>query len=432
VHLRGVVHLPFAALPTLFGVLLLVLLTAAGCDGRRTLVAPTPPQTSAPGNAPEAVFVLAIDKLGSQEALTGVSEITVDASASTGSGLRYAVDFGDGTTVAEAVARHVFNTAGEYRVTVSVTDARGQTATTSRSLVVASAVGTWLYSGYIERARGVEVRTLTLTAQEGLTVRGVLKTLRERESAVTGTLTPDRRIRLAVDRPAEILEGVVPSVLSGDRAVWTLTSRGGLADGEALTYTPRPGEPSGPPPDAVLKMRFFSFSAPFAIKEISPILFDGSTSRGEELTHFIEFGDGQFEVSPTAVHPIAKDGSYTARLTIVDRFGRVDVETAQFFVQSLAIPYAVWFDPVRGYDFFIDIESQSGSAIAGIFQDERGSVPFTGTADGDGSVRLRLIGSGVTLVGTLTFQNDGRLILTYRGGPNNGTTITFHYDIGPG
>src|SRR6266550_3347526 len=60
----------------------------------------TPTRTSpTPGSAPEPAFTLTMDRLGSQDALTGVSETTVDAGASTESGLRYLVDFGDGTVV---------------------------------------------------------------------------------------------------------------------------------------------------------------------------------------------------------------------------------------------------------------------------------------------------------------------------------------------
>ena len=91
--------------------------------------------------------------LGSQDALTGVSEITVDAGASTGSGLKYLVNFGDGATASEPIARHVYDKAGTYRITVTLTDATGRTDTASRDLAVASPLGAWLYSGY-SRGRG--------------------------------------------------------------------------------------------------------------------------------------------------------------------------------------------------------------------------------------------------------------------------------------
>jgi PKD repeat protein len=414
------------------------LLVAAGCGDARAPTVPTPPSTPAPGSGLEVAFTLAVDALGSQDALTGVSEVTVDASVSPGSKLRYLVDFGDGTTATQAVARHVYATAGRYQVTVTVTDAAGRTATSSRSLVVASPLGTWLYSGYLALAQTVEVRTLTLTAQEGLTVRGTLKRAGE-QTAITGTLTEDRRVRLVADHPPETLEGAVPSRLSGNRAAWVLTSRGGPADGETLAYTPV-DEPSGPGPDAVLKVRFFSFSAPYAIAGISPILFDGSTSRGEGLTYFIEFGDGQVETSSTAVHPIDKAGEYTAQLTVVDRFGRLDSETVAFRVRTLVICCGgSWKSSNSIVSSSLTIRAQNGSAIAGTF-DEDGhhaefGQPFTGAVDADGSVRLTIEDSGVTLDGKLTlgpYWDSPRLVLRYVSGPHNGTTLTFYFDDGPG
>ena len=363
--------------------------------------------------------------------MTGVSEVTVDAGGSTGAGLRYRVEFGDGTTASEAVSRHVYDVAGTYSVTVTLTDASGRTTTTSRELVVASPLGAWLYSGYLARVRAVEVRTLTLTARDGLTVRGVLTRAGAGESAVTGFLTPDRRIRLTVERQSETLEGVLPSVMTGERAALMLAARGGPADGETLTFTPRIGEPTGPAPDAVLKMRFFSFSAPFAIKEISPIQFDGSTSRGEDLRYFIEFGDQQFTTDATAVHPINQVGQYTARLTAVDRFGRSDVETTSFEVRTLvANGWYYWWEGAGG---LIRIQSQKGTAVAGTLTLYRNFdvTSFTGTADGNGDVRLALAGSDVALVGTLTLRWTGyysnELALKYVGGPHNGETLTFHF-----
>ena len=172
----------------------------------------------------------------------------------------------------------MYDKAGTYRITVTLTDATGRTDAASRELAVASPLGAWLYSAYLPRTRAVEVRTLTLTAQEGATVRGVLTRPGTGDAPITGRLTPDRRISLTVDRLGETLEGAVPSVLTPNVAAWTLAARGGPADGETLVFKPRPGDPTGPGPDATLRMRFFSFGAPYGIKQISPILFDASTS----------------------------------------------------------------------------------------------------------------------------------------------------------
>src|SRR6185436_4426628 len=109
---------------------LLLLLT--GCGRSSPPTAPTP--APGPGAGPQASFKLTVDSLGSQEALTDASEVTVDAGASTGEGLRYLVDFGDGFTSTEPVARHVYRAAGTYRITVTLTDATGRIAAASREL----------------------------------------------------------------------------------------------------------------------------------------------------------------------------------------------------------------------------------------------------------------------------------------------------------
>ena len=279
-----------------------------------------------PSAGPTAAFTLTVDSAGSQEAIAGLSNVTVDASASTGAGLRVEVAFGDGETATTAVARHVYRAPGSFTITVTVTDDAGRKTTTTRQLVVASALGRWVHSGFIDRRGEVEVRTLLLMAQDGLTVRGALTRDGNRTIPVTGTLNADRAIRLVLEDGSEVLEGPIPSVFS-TLTTWPLTSRGGSIDGQPLAFTRVAGEVTGAAPDAVLGMRFFSFGAPFAVKQISPVLFDGSSSRGEGLTYYLEFGDGQSVTTASATHPMQKEGTYVARLTVVDRFGRSDVES---------------------------------------------------------------------------------------------------------
>src|SRR5436190_23532787 len=79
-----------------------------------------------------------------------------------------------------------------------------------------------------------------------------------------------------------------------------------------------------PAPQAVLNVRFDSFGAAMAITGLSPIQFDGTRSSGDGLSYRIEFGDGQSSSKPIAIHPVDITGPLTARLTVVDRFGRTD------------------------------------------------------------------------------------------------------------
>ncbi len=81
--------------------------------------------------APNAVFSLGCTQLA----------CTVDGSASSdpeGTALAWAWDFGDGSASAGATAAHSYAAPGTYAATLRVTDGDGQTATTGRSLTVAS------------------------------------------------------------------------------------------------------------------------------------------------------------------------------------------------------------------------------------------------------------------------------------------------------
>jgi len=184
-------------------------------------------------------------------------------------------------------------------------------------------------------------------------------------------------------------------------------------------------------------MRFFSFSAPFGIKQISPILFDASPSRGDGLTYFIEFGDREVAQSVTAVHPVEKVGEYSARLTVVDRFGRANSETADFEVRSLVTEgYYVYWENYGVANLLI--HTQNGTAITGSLYryDEAGTGwrSFSGTADADGNVRVALADSAGILAGTLALQWTGyetnRLELTYVDGPRKGQTLKFKFRNG--
>jgi PKD repeat protein len=416
----------------------IVLVTCLGC-GRSPATPSSTPVTSATGAAPIAAVAITIDSTGAREAIAAVSDVAVDASASTGSGLRYRIDFGDGASNSDRVARHIYQAGGTYKVTVTVTDDAARTATASTDVMVGSAVGRWVHAGYFARANRVGVWALRITAQDGTAVRGVLTEDNADRGTLTGSIGTDRRVRFVLDGSGESLEGVIPSVFAAEGAGLGLTMRGGSSSGEALTFKRIVGDPVGPPPDAVLKMRFFSFGAPFAVKQISPVLFDGSTSRGDGLSYFIEFGDGQVTTSASATHPLENAGLHTARLTVVDRFGRSNSETTEFFAYSLVTPSVSRWDTrdtSPRCDCFMRLRfvTQEGSSVTGRINFAGPEIQFAGTVSADGGVRLMQVGGNITLSGTLTMPHSDLtniqdiLVLTWHGGQYDGVTMSLRYD----
>ena len=81
--------------------------------------------------------------------------VTADASASTAGSSpisSYSFDFGDGTTVGPqpgATASHTYQSAGTYKVTVTVTDGNNMTSTASQTVTVTAAVGKAKYVSQI-------------------------------------------------------------------------------------------------------------------------------------------------------------------------------------------------------------------------------------------------------------------------------------------
>jgi hypothetical protein len=174
------------------------------------------------------------------------------------------------------------------------------------------------------------------------------------------------------------------------------------------------------------------------------VLFDGSASRGEGLTYYLEFGDGQSVTTASATHPMQREGSYTARLTVVDRFGRSDSETTSFWAQSLVDNLTFGFYWSSGGSLAtcqcpnaLLFLAQDGTRVTGshYYNGFRGEVSsFTGAVTADGDVRLKFDRADVTLTGTL-FLGDGgasarRLTLTFEGGPHHGERVDFRYRTG--
>jgi PKD repeat protein len=417
-----------------------------GCEG-----SPARPSTSTPPpttDAPVARIDVAVDELGSRDAIVGLSQVSVDTRASAGSGpLTVAIDFGDGTTATDALARHVYDRAGTFTITVNVRDSAGRTATAIRQIVVKMLTGRWFHAGYVQRAHQFELRYLTIANQDGSVVRGTFRGQDQIERPFTGRLTSPRGVQIVLDDQTVQLDGVAPGRLYEDGQLWTFQVRGGSVDGERLAFRPVVGDPTGPPPDAVLKIRIDSFGSGYAIEGLSPTQFDGSTSRGDGLSHVIEYGDGDFSTDATAVHILRGQllmfGSFPARLTVVDRFGRADKEVAQTWTRSLvdsSCCSSMWvkeYPQPPGGCWSFRFENRQALNLTGFCGTEFTSYPpVTATLSGERDIHIVVPVLSIEFRGHFEldagWSNLHRMILTQIGGPDHGRTWFYHWDDGPG
>ena len=429
-----------------------VALTAAlcaACGGSPagpSKTAPPPPVT--PTDAPVARVSVTADSSGARDAVAGLSEVVVDAAGSTGSGaLTFTIDFGDGTRATSASARHVYGSPGTFAVSVEVRDTQGRAGSVSQQVSVKALTGSWFHAGYNANVHRVEVRRLDVTSHEGSTVRGIYKVSNAPDRAFTGTLKAPRSITIVADTTT--LEGSVPARLGDDGDPWMLEARGGTLSG-SLSFRAIVGAPTGPEPDADLRLRIDSLGSNSALVDLSPMVFDGSQSRGTALSYFLEFGDDQIASEARAVHPPTRLGILTARMTVVDRFGRADVESSSYFVFGLnAASLDSWFSSNGGSEFLsFRFESRRGTTyegIAGVGSSSSGAqhAPCVAVLSGERDVLVRVPSldlefRGVIDMSGVVFMPSGglfiqpRLVLTQSGGPSNGRTWTLRYDDGPG
>jgi hypothetical protein len=408
---------------------------AAACSGSKpasttTPTGPTAP-TPAPGAAPVPKFTVQVDDGHVRDAITLLSDVVADASASTGSSaLTFSIDFGDGTTATTAAAHHTYGVPGAFTVTVTVTDAAGQKATASQHVTVRNMLGAWYQAGYAPRSFKVEVRRLSIDVQSGLNVVGTMS-INNLAHPVTGTLTRPRHLHLMVDYGAA-LDGDVPSQLGDDAQAFTFADQGDSIDGP-VTFQPILGTPSGPAPVASLTMTWGG-GLPAPIAGATPVNFDASASRGADLSYFLEFGDGTVATASQASHvaDVSNPNTYslTARVTVVDRFGRSDSRSSDYFLYDMGVrELDSWYDgPTNGsYTLFMAFRSRSGANYTGSIM-QRGEGPpgsaLSATVSGDGSaIVIRVPASGVEYLGTIQSVNSvWQLVLVQHGGASDGAT----------
>jgi PKD repeat protein len=352
-------------------VLVILAVALAACGGSRPPTSPSSTVPTGPGDSPTITIDLKADAAGSRDAIASLSEVSVDTKALSGAGLTYTIDFGDGFTATAASAKHVYAAPATYTVTATVTDPQGRKANATTEIAVRDVTGKWFHAGYLTTTKRVEVRNLSIEAQTGTTVRGTYRVTGNADRTFTGTLIPPRDIRMTANDGVSLI-GTLPGRLNDDAVTWTLISGGDSADGQRLDFHAITGTPDGSPPVASLKLVFDggAFGRPFA--GLTPITFDGTASRGTALTSFIEFGDGTAASETHATRVMGRtcamepDCEATARVTVVDRFGRSDAASARYITFSLegGAYGAYWY--ASDVSFGLSFAAPNGVSYSGV------------------------------------------------------------------
>jgi hypothetical protein len=415
-----------------------------------------PTATPTPTPIPVADLVVRlttqVDGAGIRDAIAGFSEVSIDAAASTGPApLTFAIDFGDGSKVTTATGKHVYANAGTFTVTVDVRDSQGRVGTRAQLVVVKQLTGSWFHAAYDPTTHRAEVRRLDIQSQDGPKIRGVYQRVGAVIEPFTATLSAPRRVQIVAG--VTTLDGVVPNQLNTDAETWRFEVRGAGFNGEPFDFRAIIGEPTGPGPDASLKIVLGSFGWTVAIASLTDIDFDGSASRGDGLSYILEFGDGQFATTSRATHradpPIAYMTSHKARMTVVDRFGRANTETAEYTVFMLpGVTSEKWYNPSPGPGLTFIFDRRSGLSYEGrisytypdgIQRNTTCKAVLSGDRDiliTVDSLGLEFRGSIDMSTGSMTPSGAGWILpsvtLTQRGGPDDGRVWVLKYDDGPG
>jgi PKD repeat protein len=172
-----------------------------------------------PKNKPPTVAGVTANPAGPTVGIASVTSYTFTAQASDpdkGDTLTYEWDFGDGQTATQPSSTHVFAQAGSFTVTLTVKDKKGESASGSVQVTVASLAGTWqgLLAGFWQT-------TVTLT-QSGTQLSGSYRDQLD-SGSVTGRVSAPRNATFTVSIP-----GIVPWTFEG-----ALNNEGNRLDGRA-------------------------------------------------------------------------------------------------------------------------------------------------------------------------------------------------------
>lgn len=202
--------------------------------------APTPALPAPPPVAPAAKMIVTVDPNGSMYALSGITAVSFDLSASAGAGLSYVVDYGDGTSSASAVSTHVYalrGWIGTAIATATVTDILGRSDSTTVRVQTVTLSGSF---GYWRPPYGQQGPQLTFASTPGRSVEGSYYDPMRGSQKFTGSVTGSNEVHLVLDDGVR-LDGrvvLIDDLSSGlaFRRKMPLRATGGANNGTVLDF----------------------------------------------------------------------------------------------------------------------------------------------------------------------------------------------------
>lgn len=265
-----------------------------------------PPWVPGAPTEPEAAFTT-----GGPLQVDGIQ--LFDAAGSSGDGLSFAWDFGNGETATGVQTTHIFTHAGDYTITLTVTDNDNRTDTTSQSLMITDAgvppalpVAEFTVSGD-PTAGGELAFDASGSSGAGLSYAwdfGSGDTATGAQSLYAFASAGNYTVTLTVTDSAD----------QNDTVTRTLTI---AADGPQATFATRGPASAGQPQH-----------------------FDATGSTGDSLTYYWDFGDGDAGRNSQIAHIYDAGGSYTVNLTVTDAVGGSDTASQTFTVVAAPPPEA--------------------------------------------------------------------------------------------
>jgi len=186
---------------------------------------------------------------GTPIAIDSLSQILFDGSPSTGEGLSYLIDFGDGARSTDASVLHQVNASGGFGATLTVTDRFGRTASDRRSFAVAD-IDTYVdesaFSVWVSNGPGCVFMTWSHVSQSGRSVTADVGVRTDGRPGCPGVWTESARVAGELTGEGDILFTLPSGVtVSGSIALrtpfWYSTIdvgiQGGVVQGQRLTLS---------------------------------------------------------------------------------------------------------------------------------------------------------------------------------------------------